>query len=71
MKPYAPYKKKAGDRSRPPYILFYRKKDLLFLLAPKILARTDSLRAIAETTVRRIGTIYYVCRKCIADRIFT
>ncbi len=56
MKPYAPYKKKAGDRSRPPYILFYRKKDLLFLLAPQILACTDRMSTVVGTTSTWIGT---------------
>ena len=67
MLPMKPPKKqkKAGSRSHPPYILFYRKKDLLFLLAPQILACTDySIGAIAYATVRRrifkVGWCYYV-----------
>lgn len=77
MKAYAPYKalcspcsppkkqKKAGSLSHPPYILFYRKKGLLFLLlAPQILARTDRMRAIVITPDRRrifkVGWCYYV-----------
>ena len=54
MLPMKPPKKqkKAGSRSHPPYILFYRKKGLLFLLAPQILARTDRMRAIVITTDR-------------------
>ena len=60
MLPMKPPKKqkKAGSRSHLPYILVYRKKGLLFLLAPQILARTDRMRAIVYTTVRRSGTIY-------------
>ena len=60
MLPMKPPKKqkKAGSRSRPPYILFYRKKDLLFLLAPQILTRADRMRAIVVINGRRSGTIY-------------
>lgn len=54
MLPMKPPKKqkKAGSRSHPPYILVYRKKGLLFLLAPQILTRADRMRAIVITTDR-------------------
>ena len=60
MLPMKPPKKqkKAGSRSHPPYILVYRKKGLLFLLAPQILTRADRMRAIVVINGRRSGTIY-------------